>query len=689
MRVVHNIPAMNSHRNLTQTTGSLNKTLERLSSGLRVNRAADDAGGLAISEKLRAQVGGLEIAVSNAQDGISLIQTAEGALDRTHAILRRIRDLTELAANGDKTDGDREHYQAEVDALITEIDRIALTTEYNTKKLLNGTIGATATEKADTGNISQASKLVVDGIVRSTGEYKLSVYKQAERAKALILGGTAAGPAMDAAGGLYDFMGTVAANAGDYTFKIESEGKIALATVTAESNAGDSMSEAIDKVNEALEDAGIDATASYAINAEAQNNYEGIIIESNKYGSAHEVHVEVSAQPSGSPYDESLRNATQTGTNTFAIYNSDLTDNTGKLLSTTQIGGTTAIGATVAYIDDLGLSDGISTGTFAVTTRDGDRQIVSVSAMLTATSNATIADLLVRINALSDVTASYDQSTGAFTLTDSSTGVGVFKVENGGTTWDFGFADRFGIYQEVYGDTITGTRISKTDDYVVKVTDPDNNEAFLRANQGNRSSSFSATSSFYALKQSGIDPDLAGEETQDAGGIAGISFELEEIQLLGFFDEGGGAAVHDHFSILATAGSLTLQVGPNEGDDHRVLFSVDDMGSEALGMAGGLLDISTQGAAFDVIDAGTIDEAINRVSKQRGRLGAVQNRLEHTIKNLWVTKENLQSSESRIRDADMAKEMMDFTKFQIMLQAGTAMLAQANTIPQAVLQLLG
>ncbi|MDP7421748.1 MAG: flagellin, partial [bacterium] len=224
--------------------------------------------------------------------------------------------------------------------------------------------------------------------------------------------------------------------------------------------------------------------------------------------------------------------------------------------------------------------------------------------------------------------------------------------------------------------------------YVVKVTDPDNNEAFLRANQGNRSSSFSATSSFYALKHSGIDPDLAGEELQDAGGIAGIAFELEEIQLKGFFDEGGGAAVHDHFSILATAGSLTLQVGPNEGDDHRVTFSVDDMGSDALGIGGGF-DVSTQQAAFTIIDGGLVDTAINRVSKQRGRLGAVQNRLEHTIKNLGVTKENLQSSESRIRDADMAKEMMEFTKFQIMLQAGTAMLAQANTIPQNVLQLLG
>ena len=695
MRVVHNISAMNSHRNLSQTHGSLTKTLERLSSGLRVNRAADDAGGLAISEKLRAQVGGLEIAVSNAQDGISLIQTAEGALDRTHAILRRIRDLTELAANGDKTDGDREHYQAEVDALVTEIDRIALTTEYNTKKLLDGNIGATAAERADTGNVNQASKLVVEGLVRKTGEYKLSIFKSAERAKGIIVGGTDTGPAADAVGGLFTFLGAGGSTiAGDYTFKIESEGQIALATVSAEENAGDSMSEAIEKINTALADAGIDATASYDTNV--STGKEAITIEANKYGAKHEIHVEVSAQPEASSFLESNRNAA--GGTAFALYNSDLTTRTGKLLKGTQLAGNTNFGAVggspAGAIDDLGLADGIGTGTFAVVTRDGTRQTIQVQSMLATSADATIEDLVNRLNDLTSITASYDEASGAISLTDSSSGINTFKVVNGGetTNQDFGMADRFGLFQEVYGSTITGVRIAKTDDYLIQVTDPDNNEAMFRANQGDRSTYFDAATSSYALTSSGIDPDLAGEEEGTAGGIAGISFSLEEIQLKGRYDQlqlaGGASDVHDHFSILASAGSLTLQVGPNEGDDHRVTFTVNDMGSQALGL-GESVDVSTQQAAFDVIDAGTIDDAINRVSKQRGQLGAVQNRLEHTIKNLGVTKENLQSSESRIRDADMAGEMMEFTKYQIMMQAGTAMLAQANQIPQNVLQLLG
>ena len=129
MRVNNNIFAQNSYRNLFNTSNKLGKSLEKLSSGLRINRAADDAAGLGISEKLRSQISGLEVAISNSQDGISLIQTAEGALDRTHAILRRVRDLTEASANGDKTDDDRSKYQAEVDQLLSEVDRISTATE--------------------------------------------------------------------------------------------------------------------------------------------------------------------------------------------------------------------------------------------------------------------------------------------------------------------------------------------------------------------------------------------------------------------------------------------------------------------------------------------------------------------------------------------------------------------------------
>lgn len=177
MRINHNISALNAWRNLTATDGALSKSLERLSSGYRINRAADDAAGLAISEKMRAQIGGLNKAQQNAQDAISLLQTAEGALNETHSSLQRMRELAVQAANGTMTNEDRNQLQAEVDQLISEVQRIATTTEFNTKKLLTGQsftnaqfqVGANANQ-AMTITISAMTKgaLGVSGLKIST-----------------------------------------------------------------------------------------------------------------------------------------------------------------------------------------------------------------------------------------------------------------------------------------------------------------------------------------------------------------------------------------------------------------------------------------------------------------------------------------------------------------------------------------
>ncbi|WP_342566962.1 flagellin Hag [Psychrobacillus sp. FSL K6-4046] len=140
MRINHNIAALNTHRQLTTNNAAASKSIEKLSSGLRINRAGDDAAGLAISEKMRAQVRGLDMASKNAQDGISLLQTAEGALNETHSILQRMRELAVQGSNDTNTAEDRAAVQLEVDELIKEIDRIAETTEFNTQKLLNGDI---------------------------------------------------------------------------------------------------------------------------------------------------------------------------------------------------------------------------------------------------------------------------------------------------------------------------------------------------------------------------------------------------------------------------------------------------------------------------------------------------------------------------------------------------------------------
>ena len=177
MIINHNIAAMNTHRQLGANTTNTNKAIEKLSSGLRINRAGDDAAGLAISEKMRGQIRGLDMATKNAQDGISLIQTAEGAMNETHSILQRIRELSVQSANDTNTNDDRLELQKEVAELTKEITRISTDTEFNTKTLLNGAgvsgavlqIGANTGQSItlSIGNMGAAS-LGVDAVTIAT-----------------------------------------------------------------------------------------------------------------------------------------------------------------------------------------------------------------------------------------------------------------------------------------------------------------------------------------------------------------------------------------------------------------------------------------------------------------------------------------------------------------------------------------
>ena len=172
MRINHNIAALNTYRQLSSNTDSTSKSLEKLSSGLRINRAGDDAAGLAISEKMRSQIRGLDTASRNASDGISLLQTAEGALNETHSILQRMRELANQAANGTNTTEDRGAITEEINELTTEIDRIAKTTQFNTKTLLDGSftdsfqIGSNSGQKMDItiGTMSSNALGLIGGV---------------------------------------------------------------------------------------------------------------------------------------------------------------------------------------------------------------------------------------------------------------------------------------------------------------------------------------------------------------------------------------------------------------------------------------------------------------------------------------------------------------------------------------------
>jgi len=198
MRINQNISAMNTQASMVRSDNAISKSLERLSSGLRINRAADDAAGLAISEKMRGQIRGLKQAARNAQDGISLIQTAEGALNETHAIVQRMRELAVEAANDTLTDADRQEIQKEINQLTQEVDRIAKTTEFNTKKLLRGKTNASGNYASGTltltmhigANKGQTMKVTIGCM--DTGTLKIG----------LTSGGSGVAAGKDAAKGL-------------------------------------------------------------------------------------------------------------------------------------------------------------------------------------------------------------------------------------------------------------------------------------------------------------------------------------------------------------------------------------------------------------------------------------------------------------------------------------------------------
>lgn len=259
MIINHNMNALNAHRNMVSNTSTSGKSMEKLSSGLRINRAGDDAAGLAISEKMRGQIRGLDQASRNAQDGISMIQTAEGALNETHSILQRMRELSVQSSNDTNNDSDREQIQKEIDQLTSEIDRIAETTEFNTKKLLNGDADVKATVTG-TG----AAKVTGASDKTKTGsEVKITASTLATNAKYTTTISTAAG-------------------------NTNAETKIAIGNeeITIANNFD--QTKIVDEVNKKLQEKGIKATAT--------SEGDKLVITSSVAGSEGKMDVKVGTQ---------------------------------------------------------------------------------------------------------------------------------------------------------------------------------------------------------------------------------------------------------------------------------------------------------------------------------------------------------------------------------------------------------
>jgi flagellin len=515
MRINHNINALNAWRSMSETQYSMSKTLEKLSSGLRINRAGDDAAGLAISEKMRGQIRGLNMAVKNAQDAISLIQTAEGALTEVHSILQRMRELAVQAASDTNTNVDRNQIQAEINQLREEIDRIARTTEFNTMKLLDGKIESfrpQADLKVVTGGnfdlkASQTGDLRGSQLAQSTniiGNSRVNLAILGRNLGTLTLSLTGATVAVLAAGTTV-FRFTVSNNA-SFSSYIRTVGGLRFEFIVSDTHAGNTIS---------------------------------ALVNSFRISLATSVNL------------------------TFADVNEG------------------------SYVVEVGQFTGAGTSA-----------------------------LDVRINYF------------------NRTGLASAPIVN------------FGDGRAIYG-TITGSiRYSATAGrFVIDIA------------AGLKGIFFTWSTGVYNINSFG--GALPLEEVIDSGVVRAEERWYEDT-------------------------SLIFQIGANEG--HNMIAGLDDMRAAALALTEGSLRVTDQNSAERTIML--IDAAIHKVSTARARLGAVQNRLEHTISNLGVAAENLTAAESRIRDADMAKEMMEFTKQQILMQSSMAMLAQSNALPQTVLQLL-
>jgi len=533
MRINHNLSALNAHRNLGIVNSLNGKSTEKLASGLRINRAADDAAGLAISETMRSQIRGLNQASRNSQDAISLLQTAEGALTETHSILHRMRELSVQAANATYTANDRTEIQKEVDQLKGELDRIANTTSFNNKNLLDGTASAiTSSDKGATKIYMRGG--IRDGAVSAAGTYELTIdlasvgdtqIQTSTIFKTTTLGGlssTAAG--VVASGGtslynvdrFYDANGKFLLDNAQTIRLIDGTGKSVSFTVFG----NDTLSGLADRFNQAM----------------------GVGLE--------------------------MSGVAGVGTNRLASYN-----------------------------DTAGTGAQATAGTFnlssAIAGNDGKITVVAGEQLLNA----------------------------------------------------FGFTE----YQKATENS-----------YNVVVDKPDGTTVSNTV-QGNN---------LIGVIHQNVDVKFASDADVTAT-YANGEFTIT--------NTGGTYSTFVHLA----DNTQVFQIGANELQNMGA--AVGRMDSEALGVKSVLVtDAFSAGRAIT-----KIDEAISRVSAQRSSLGAVQNRLEHTINNLGVAAENITASESRIRDVDMAAEMMEFTRLSILTQASTAMLAQANTQPQSVLQLIG
>ena len=694
MVVQHNLQAINANRMLGITQGTLSSSTEKLSSGYKINRAADDAAGLSISEKMRKQIRGLDQASSNAEDGISAVQTAEGALQEVTDMLQRMNELAVQAANGTNSETDRQSIQDEISQLTTEIDRVAETTKFNETYLLKGgkdtqvkTLnsydaglkgdmyddgGATATfttnlKVGDSVSIAGKEYNIISG--KEDANEKISNIQQKIKdmtdGQEVTIEGTAytavgSGDTISfkaGTGTTYSIEELVGKVTDGTTVEVNKGGKV-IARDFANKDKNITVDDAVKKMKSALVQANsVGATVSDAtVTSEIKGTGTAQTIDNGGTVKAKQALIAVKGdQMIQIAQDDDITEYAKTGSG-YTLYKAG-----------TATIKNNAFDENALYVHDNDTVKG------AVTVGKGTANTATDQYDATGAAKAGYtAYVEADLNEVGTFTNAAHAASAKVTAPTATTGAAM----------------------SITFENVTSQEIADGQNELTKALAKINYTQGAANVKGEFSHAFDAGSkldidkdgvvSYNGTKIATINVDTIGTAA-GTGALAlnGTAVDAE-------YAEGGNKQV---FTI--TKGktevkqdlSLALHVGADADMTNKITVGISSMDSKGLGVADiNVADDSGNSATY-AIDA--IENAIKTVSKQRSALGAVQNRLEHTIKNLDNVVENTTSAESHIRDTDMATEMVKYSNANILSQAGQSMLAQANQSNQGVLSLLG
>ena len=654
MVVQHNLTAINANRMLGITQGTLSSSTEKLSSGYKINRAADDAAGLSISEKMRKQIRGLTKASSNAEDGISAVQTAEGALQEVTDMLQRMNELAVQASNGTNSTTDRQSIQDEIDQLTTEIDRVAETTKFNETYLLKGNAdGTSSSQLVNAHDAGLAGKLVDNGkTAKFTVDSKLNE-----------------GDKVTIAGAEYTIGTDAAGKSGTDGYK-----KIPGAVDITKVSAGDSITQKSTGISYTVVDKATVADLT-------GTDYE-ITPSKSTFTVTH-------ADGSTSVYD-AINDATD-AKNVIAkelAAGSTITltaDKNGKACNIEIVNSLTTTGANreissikAGTVDELVKESKIATDSTQL--KEGDSVTINGNTTtFLANTPATASDLADIISKLDD---------------GAKVQIGRNDGNNTKTAVEYTVGSKTDVVNKVYTVADLANLIQDGDDVNIATNAKDYdaiNEAGAKGITISTKGAIDAANKYTAVGNvKSEDSDVISkadalqkiaEELQKASSIGTDTAATVKNNNDGTFDiNKGSVEVKDKLN-------FSLHVGADADMTNKITVNLESMSAAGLGIKGINVNDETGMSATYAVDS--IEDAIKKVSSQRSALGAVQNRLEHTIKNLDNVVENTTAAESQIRDTDMATEMVKYSNSNILAQAGQSMLAQANQSNQGVLSLLG